>query len=199
MKSRRGVGILTTILAVIVGIMGTVIVFLVAGYAFLMDLLGSDAAEDNQPVQTPNSNPQSAQTNPITQIRVTNVQSWVGGPGESATAFVIQSYGSGTVDSVKLRGIAVPNNNWYYCKGCATQANTQTPLPADFTPESVVIGGTAYTMMTPGPITLTTGETAIVYMVDAGNIASIDAGNTYALQIQAGQASSVTQVSVQQK
>src|SRR5437867_2457601 len=124
MKSRRGVGMVTTILAVVVGIMGTVIVFLVAGYSFLMDLLGSGAT-DNHPIQTPSSNTHSAQTDAISQIKVTNVQSWVGGPGESATSFVIQSYGSGTVDSVKLRGIAVPYYDWYYCKGqCATQLNT---------------------------------------------------------------------------
>ena len=100
----------------------------------------------------------------------------------------------------RLRQVA----SWYNCKGagagqCATQLNVQTPLPYDVTPASVTIGGTAYAM-TPGTqVSLSQGEAAIVYLLNAGNIGPIDAGNTYALQIQAGQASSVTQVSVEQK
>ena len=140
------------------------------------------------------------------QVKVTNTNNWVAGNGTASTAFAIQNVGSKavTITDIKLRGIAVPVASWYNCKGagagqCATQLNVQTPLPYDVTPASVTIGGTAYAM-TPGTqVSLSQGEAAIVYLLNAGNIGPIDAGNTYALQIQAGQASSVTQVSVEQK
>jgi len=141
------------------------------------------------------------------QVKVTNTASWVGtGASNATTAFAIQNVGSKTVTvtDIKLRGIAVPVASWYYCKGgsagqCATQLNVQTPLPVDFTPASVTIGGTAFAMTNNQQVSLSQGEAAIVYLRNAGNVAAIDAGNTYALQIQAGQAASVTQVSVEQK
>ena len=141
------------------------------------------------------------------QVKVTNINSWVGsGASNSTTAFAIQNVGSKavTVTDIKLRGIAVPVASWFSCKGsgagkCATAINVQTPLPYDSTENSVTIGGTLYTMTGNQQVSLSQGEAAIVYLDGAGNINSIDAGNTYALQIQAGQASSVTQVSVEQK
>ena len=141
------------------------------------------------------------------QVKVTNINSWVGsGANNATTAFAIQNVGSKavTVTDIKLRGIAVPVASWFSCKGsgagqCATAINVQTPLPYDSTENSVTIGGTLYTMTGNQQVSLSQGEAAIVYLDGAGNINSIDAGNTYALQIQAGQASSVTQVSVEQK
>ena len=136
------------------------------------------------------------------QVKVTNINSWVGtGASNSTTAFAIQNVGSKavTVTDIKLRGIAVPVVNWYSCKTCATAINVQTPLPYDSTEANVDIGGQAYAMSGNQQVSLSQGEAAIVYLNNAGNIAQIDAGNTYALQITAGQASSVTQVSVEQK
>jgi hypothetical protein len=136
------------------------------------------------------------------QVKVTNINSWVGsGPNNSTSAFAIQNVGSKavTVTDIKLRGIAVPVVSWFSCKSCATATNVQTPLPYDPSENSVTIGGTLYTMTADQQVSLSQGEAAIVYLNNAGNTASIDAGNTYALQITAGQASSVTQVSVEQK
>ena len=142
------------------------------------------------------------------QVKVTNTASWVASNSTASTAFAIQNVGSKavTITDIKLRGIAVPVASWNYCKGagagqCATQLNVQTPLPYDVTPASVTIGNpaVAYIMTAGTQVSLSQGEAAIVYLANAGNIGPIDAGNTYALQIQAGQASSVTQVSVEQK
>ncbi len=44
------------------------------------------------------------------------------------------------------------------------------------------------TNFTSGTIGQNQGQATIVYVVEAGNIDAIDAGDTYALQIQAGQA-----------
>jgi hypothetical protein len=136
------------------------------------------------------------------QVKVTNVNSWTGSNADNATtAFAIQNIGSKavTLTDIKFRGIAVPNSAWYYCKDpttCTSATSIQTPLPVDLanppTPST-------WTMTTPGPVSLSQGEAAIVYLRNAGNVQLLDAGNTYALQITAGQASSVTQVSVEAK
>src|SRR5881296_2238420 len=131
------------------------------------------------------------------QVKTTNINSWVN-TNNATTAFAVQNVGSKavTVTDIKLRGIAVPVASWYYCKACASGAqgatNVQTPLPVDFSPTSVTIGGTAYTtaggtMFTGQQVSLSQGEAAIVYLRNAGNIQPIDAGNTYAMQVQAGQ------------
>src|SRR5881409_3398483 len=136
------------------------------------------------------------------QVKVTNTNSWVAATNNATSAFAVQNVGSKavTVTDIKLRGIAVPVASWYYCKGpCATQINVQTPLPYDASPTSVTLGGAPYAMTNNQQVSLSQGEAAIVYLFNAGSINTIDAGNTYALQIQAGQASSVTQVSVEQK
>lgn len=135
------------------------------------------------------------------QIKVTNVNSWVGASNNTATtAFVVQNTGSKpiTVNSISLRGIQAATTDWFYCTTCATASNIATPLPADYTESSVTIGGTAYTM-TNGALSLTQGQAAIVYVNEAGSVESIDAGNTYALQVQAGQATNVIQALVEVK
>jgi hypothetical protein len=143
-------------------------------------------------------------------IKVSNVHSWVAGNSTQTglggtTAFVVQNTGSKavTINSISLRGISVPTSAWYYSTTAATASNIQTELPADFTENSITIGGTTYSTPTdivnPGPISLSQGQAAIVYLDKAGNIQPIDSGNTYALQIQAGQATAVQQVSVETK
>lgn len=141
-------------------------------------------------------------------IKVSNVHSWVNASasapvGEVATtAFVIQNTGSKaiTINSITLRGISVPTADWWAISDPAvvTATNIQTELPTDFVESSVTIGGTARTL-TSGSISLSQGGAAIVYLNEAGTIKAIDSGNTYALQIQAGQATAVQQVSVVSK
>lgn len=135
-------------------------------------------------------------------IKVSNAHSWVNSTGSATTAFVVQNTGSKavTINSISMRGISVPTSDWYYSTAAgAIPANIQTELPTDYTENSVTIGGTSYTMTTPGPISLTQGQAAIVYLNEAGNMEAIDSGISYTLQIQAGQATAVQQVSVVSK
>ena len=135
-------------------------------------------------------------------MKVTNVHSWVPSitNGSSITAFAIQNVGSKpiTINSISMRGLPVPQSDWYSCvpSTCGTTTNVNTELTADYTPTTVTLGDTVTHAFTPGPIGLAQGEATIVYVDGAGNTGSIDAGNTYALQIQAGQATAVQQVLV---
>jgi hypothetical protein len=136
-------------------------------------------------------------------IKVTNVHSWVDSTGAAneiaTTAFVVQNTGSKavTISSINLRGLSVPTATMYYTI-TNNQTQLQTELPADFIEDSVTIAGVAITMDggDGSTISLNQGDAAIVYLSEAGNITPIDSGNTYALQIQAGQATAVQQVSV---
>jgi hypothetical protein len=132
-------------------------------------------------------------------IKVSNVNSWVDATG-ATTAFVVQNTGSKavTISSISLRGVSVPTASWHYNIENATATNIQTTLPVDHTPAGaggVVLDAGAIDMIQ-GTISLAQGEAAIVYMMGAGDITEIDAGNTYSLQIQAGQAVAVQQVQV---
>ncbi|AFU59852.1 hypothetical protein possibly linked to secE2 [Candidatus Nitrososphaera gargensis Ga9.2] len=129
-------------------------------------------------------------------IKISNVHSWVTSTGDATTAFVVQNTGSKaiTINSISLRGVSVPTSNWYHTIN-SNQTTLQTELPVDHTEDNVTLGGTA-TTMTSGSISLDQGEAAIVYLNEAGNIEAIDAGNTYSLQVQAGQATAVQQVQV---
>jgi hypothetical protein len=134
-------------------------------------------------------------------IKVSNVNSWVNSATNpaadqvSTTAFVVQNTGSKavTINSISLRGVQVPTSSWHYLI-TSNQTLLQTQLPVDYTETDIATGIGATT--TPGPISLGQGEAAIVYLSQAGNMVSIDSGNTYALQIQAGQATAVQQVQV---
>ncbi len=131
-------------------------------------------------------------------LKVSNVHSWVGPTnGTAVTAFAIQNTGSKpiTINSISMRGLPVPTAQWFSCTTCASATNINTELTADYAPASVTIGGTGYAMTT-GSVSLSQGAAAIVYVSEAGNIEAIDAGNTYSLQIQSGQATAVQQVQV---
>ena len=134
-------------------------------------------------------------------IKVTNVHSWVSPTNSSAavTAFAIQNVGSKpvSINSIAFRGLPSAQSNWYSCAPatCGTDTNVNTELARDYAPQSVTLASGA-TAFTAGAVSLTQGQATIVYVMHAGSIASIDAGNTYALQIQAGQATAVQQVQV---
>ena len=143
-------------------------------------------------------------------VKVTNVHSWVSPTtGANVTAFAVQNVGSKpiSINSISFRGLPVAQANWYSCTpgtgggggagGCGSSQNVNTELIRDYTPASVVLADSAvaYTFNA-GPVSLTQGQATIVYVLNAGSITPIDAGNTYALQIQAGQAQSVIQVQV---
>jgi hypothetical protein len=135
-------------------------------------------------------------------IKVSNVHTWVPANNSTAsvTAFAVQNTGSKaiTINSISLRGLPVANNNWYSCNPatCGTSTNVNTDLPAYYNPGAGVTLATGFTTMTTGSISLNQGQATIVYVTGAGNIAPIDAGNTYSLQVQAGQSTAVLQVQV---
>jgi hypothetical protein len=139
-------------------------------------------------------------------IKVTNVHTWVNNTdSDSVTAFAIQNVGSKpiTVNSISMRGLPIPTANWWSCSptdtvNCSAPANINTELTVDYTPSNGVLldSGPPVTAMVSGPIGLAQGQATIVFVVEAGNIDQIDSGNTYALQIQAGQASAVQNVLV---
>lgn len=134
-------------------------------------------------------------------IRVSNVHAWVNNAGDSVTAFAIQNTGSKaiSVNSISMRGLPVPTASWYSLSNQteATATNINTELTVDYDPAGGVdLAETTNAGMTSGAISLAQGAATIVYVEEAGNINAIDAGNTYALQIQAGQATAVLQVQV---
>lgn len=137
-------------------------------------------------------------------IKVSNVHSWVSST-DAATAFVVQNTGSKavTMSSINLRGVSVPTANWHYFI-TPNQVLLQTELPVDYdvATDGVTGVGTATDFVDGQSISLSQGQAAIVYLTgvvgtDApGKVTPIDAGNTYSLQIQAGQATAVQQVQV---
>jgi hypothetical protein len=133
-------------------------------------------------------------------IKVSNTHTWVAANGTaSVTAFAIQNTGSKaiSVSSISYRGLPVANLNWFSCipANCGTSQNINTDLSVDYTPASVTLASGA-TPFTSGPISLTQGQATVVYVTNAGNVQGIDAGNTYSLQVQAGQSQAVLQVQV---
>ena len=144
-------------------------------------------------------------------VKVSNVHSWVNADsaaayqGNGTTAFVVQNTGSKavTVSSITLRGVTVPTSLWAY-NITSNQNTIQNELAVDYDDSNGMNGIAFADWVFNTQVSLAQGEAAVVYLMDdgttfPGNIATIDAGNNYALQIQAGQVSSVTQVSVEQK
>jgi hypothetical protein len=130
-------------------------------------------------------------------IKVSNVYSWVNSAGDATTAFVVQNTGSKavTINSVNLRGLQVPTSSWWSSTN-ATTTELQTALPVAYNVSGASPPAGITGPFTSGPISLSQGDAAVVYMNDAGSMTTLDAGNTYSLQIQAGQATAVQQVQV---
>ena len=133
-------------------------------------------------------------------IKVSNVHTWVANNGTSVTALAVQNTGSKalTINSISYRGLPVPQASWYSLtdQSQATSTNINTELTVDYDPSDGVTLASGAALMTSGSVSLTQGGATIVYVVEAGNINAIDAGNTYSLQLTAGQANAVQQVQV---
>jgi hypothetical protein len=142
-------------------------------------------------------------------IKVSNVHTWVNSAGDSVTAFAVQNTGSKaiTINSISMRGLPVPQASWWSLTDItdATATNINTELTFDYDPsDGVTLADDPSTVpvdpftagMTSGSVSLVQGAATIVYVDEAGNVNAIDAGNTYSLQIQAGQATAVQQVQV---
>jgi hypothetical protein len=133
-------------------------------------------------------------------IKVSNVHSWVNAASDSVTAFTVQNTGSKpvTINSISMRGLPVATTSWYYnnTNSVMTAANLNTELTVDYDLTDGVTVSSGAIDMTQGSLSLAQGGAAIIFVEEAGGINSIDSGNTYALQIQAGQATAVLQVQV---
>ncbi len=134
-------------------------------------------------------------------LKISNVHSWVDPTdGDAVTAFVVQNTGSKpiTINSISMRGLPVPTANWYSFEDQANATATviNTELIVDYTPQTQVTLSTGTYDTISGAVSLSQGAATVVYVLDAGNINPIDAGNTYSLQILAGQANAVQQVQV---
>lgn len=213
-SSKRGMSTVVTALIALVAVLGTTVYFM-SGNIVISPAQSKQQESSTQGTedQSPNTSvtkeqpAESTQSPATTQqpllgsesIRVTNVHSWVASDGTgTVTAFAIQNTGSipTAIKQINMRGFSVPQTSWYSCgPACGTTTNINTELTPDYTPASANLasGSTAFTA---GPVSLSQGQATIVYLLNAGSLLPIDAGNTYALQIQAGQASAVQQVLV---
>jgi hypothetical protein len=143
-------------------------------------------------------------------IQVSNAHIWVGTNGtsqDSVAAFVIQNTGGKVVSiqSITVRGQSVPTSSWYYnnTDTVATATNTQKELvwEANFNMNdgydlrSSTAGQEELTQAT-GPISLSQGKAAFVFLNSPAGINALDTGLSFTVNIAAGKSSAVQSVSV---
>lgn len=142
-------------------------------------------------------------------IKVSNSHIWVGttaGTGESVAAFVVQNTGDKvvSVERITIRGQSVPTSSWYYnnTASITTATNIQRELVWESNFDLTdgynldgAAGQEALTLAT-GPISLSQGQAAFIFLNDPATINAIDIGNNYTFQVLAGQATSTESVAV---
>jgi len=146
-------------------------------------------------------------------ISVTNQHLWYDQSNTiTVGAYVVRNTGDKilAVDSITIRGSSVPFSSWYYnntqiaLTGIGELGRNQTNLSGSVCATNCLDkdnNGTAETKATQasGPVTLQTGETAIIYyIVPSGKITSADTGASASVSVFAGSAGSVTTVTVAQ-
>lgn len=108
----------------------------------------------------------------------------------STTALVVENTGTKmiTIDSISARDIPVPTKDWFFTTDSVvvTPANVQKDLPVGYAENAIVIGG-GFVLMGSGTIALEPGQTAIVYLNEAGGITEKDTGLILTLQIKPGE------------
>lgn len=127
-------------------------------------------------------------------IQVSNAHIWVGTNGTSVAGFVVQNTGGKAVaiESIVVRGMAVPMDSWYYNTVEAIAANVQRELKSDYTLSAVDVTGSAPEeafIHATGKISLTQGQAVIVYAANPAGITTLDAGLDYNLNVHAGKSS----------
>ena len=196
----RGISTVVTGLIALVAIVGIAIYFISGS---LVPPNSSEQKDNSQSSQNPPTTSQSVvKETPRLEsesFSISNVHTWVSSNGQTVTAFVIQNTGQATsISSIELRGIAVPQSNWYSCVplSCGSSTNIKTELTPDYDPKNGINLASGLTVFSKGAIFLDEEQATIVYLPGAGSLQPIDAGKTYALQIEAVQASAVQQVRV---
>ena len=137
-------------------------------------------------------------------IQVSNTHIWVAANGTSSEAgFVVQNTGGKVVaiQGITIRGQSVPTASWYYNSdpAVATAANIQKELTSEFDFTAIDVTGDGnpdtFTQAT-GPISLTQGKAAFIYLANPAGISAIDGGLSFTMNVQAGKASAVQSISV---
>jgi hypothetical protein len=109
-----------------------------------------------------------------------------------------------SIQSITVRGQSVPTNQWYYnnSQSIASAANTQRELTWE-TNFNLVNGydlngaaGQEQLTRATGPISLSQGQAAFIFLDSPANISSLDTGLAFTVNIAAGKASAVQSVSV---
>jgi hypothetical protein len=125
---------------------------------------------------------------------VSNMHTWVNKMSgrineRSTTAFVVENTGTKTItiDSITLSDVPVPASDWFFTTDPAVvkPANLQNDLPVDYTEMTVTIGG-GIVFMKSGALTLEPGQSAIVYLHEAGGVVEKDIGLALTLQVKSG-------------
>jgi hypothetical protein len=98
------------------------------------------------------------------------------------------------IKSISLRGIDSPSTDWYSCSGCVAASNTV--LQPDFAPSYGLQLGSGDVHLQQGSISIEPSSTRLVYVLNIGKIKSIDAGNTYQLEVKAGNETDIEQVQI---
>jgi hypothetical protein len=135
-------------------------------------------------------------------IQVSNTHIWVAPNGtKSVAGFVVQNTGGKVVSiqSITIRGQSVATSNWYYNNANATAANIQRELKSDFNLNQVDVTGAAPEeafIQATGPVSLTQGQAAFIYLANPAGITAIDSGLAFTMNVQAGKASAVQSISV---
>jgi hypothetical protein len=138
-------------------------------------------------------------------IKMSNTHIWVASnaTGESVGAFVVQNTGDKviSIERITIRGQSVPTSSWYYnnTDTVATAANIQRELAFDGALAAIEVSGAApieeFSQAT-GPISLSQGQAVFIYLANPAGISSIDTGNNFTFQVQAGKATATESVSV---
>ena len=143
-------------------------------------------------------------------ISVTNQHLWYDQSStNSVGGFVVRNTGDKilAVDSITIRGASVPFSSWYYNNTQAAMTSigelgrNTTTLTTGCTCLDKDNNGSADTKVTvaTGPVTLQTGETAMIYyVVPVGKLTASDTGASASVSVFAGSAGSVTTVTVAQ-
>ncbi|MEW6605578.1 MAG: hypothetical protein AB1351_12955 [Thermoproteota archaeon] len=142
-------------------------------------------------------------------IKMSNTHIWVAQNGTASVgAFVVQNTGDKviSIERITIRGQSVPTSSWYYnntntaTAQVAIAANIQKELVFDGTLGTIevasnVAGEEAFSNAQ-GPISLSQGQAAFIFLANPAGIDSIDTGNNFTFQVQAGKATATESVAV---
>lgn len=169
-KQRKGIGTVITTLIILIAS-----VVLGAGVIFFGGSIFEANAEDDG-------------------IKTSNGHIWVATNGTSSVAsLVVQNTGGSviSINSIMVRGMAVPTSSIYYNTVDATATNIQRELTSDFSLNAIEVTGSApeeaFTHAV-NQISLSQGQAAIIYIANPGQVTALDVNQAFTVNVQAGSA-----------